>query len=385
MMLADLVTHGERREGLCRRGRWPRSRRCSCCAWPRRASRASGRRTGPSSTTASRAGPESVIQAMRARMDGGAARTASAARAGACATSRTRASAFGPRRSWPPSRAPRAIRPEACPSSRGVAREPDRGGGPRLYFEWPAHLAEERPLWWNVLRHPIARCQSRRLHKAIADAAAANRGRRSRGVPRAARGRRRSTRASRGACALARSGGPRLGAASDKAERQPLGADDRGVRLTTDTLDVRRRPSRARFDDPRLLTIAKAHVDARRRRPRRVARRAPPLPRAAPACSAPPRAFAVRASAARGAGGDPRTPSSRARASTSCAGTTSSTSSRRAHARAPSASWSRAAPMPPRARAHAHIPRSCTVAAKQRAICALAVAGAARGTWRPVL
>ena len=71
----------------------------------------------------------------------------------------------------------RAIRPEACPRLAERRESPIAVEGHVFYFEWPARLAEERPLWLNVLRDPIARCQSRYDYdKAIADAgAAANR------------------------------------------------------------------------------------------------------------------------------------------------------------------------------------------------------------------
>ena len=110
-----------------------------------------------------KAGSESVIQAMRTRMDGVLRRDGHGTRCGrVCDISstqqRVRTEAF-----MVESEARcRAKRLAACP--RAVAERAERPiavEGHVFYFDWPERLAEERPLWVNVLRDPIARCQSR--------------------------------------------------------------------------------------------------------------------------------------------------------------------------------------------------------------------------------
>ena len=107
-----------------------------------------------------KAGSESVIQAMRTRMDGVLRRDGTR---GACGRVcdipstqwRVRTEDF-----MVESEARcRAKRLATCP--RAVA---ERGARPIaveghvFYFDWPEGLAEQRPLWLNVLRDPIARC-----------------------------------------------------------------------------------------------------------------------------------------------------------------------------------------------------------------------------------
>ena len=221
-----------------------------------------------------KAGSESVIQEMRARMDGGGSRRDG--KRGACGRVcdipntrvRVRSEAFMVERE---AACRRAIRPEACPRLAERRESPIAVEGHVFYFEWPARLAEERPLWLNVLRDPIARCQSRYDYdKAIADAgAAANR----RGGGRAAHSARGAwpptldACIASGACAFGATRRPRrLGAASDKGvngSRWAQMIEECGSNYQTRWMCGMSPECLAlRFDDPRLLTIAKAHVDA---------------------------------------------------------------------------------------------------------------------------